>query len=429
MQISVNFLSKPTFAPFGPNPKALDLGRRTKNFLVGGSSLSPKVKKFGILASRLYSTHSVGSNIDEIGLNKKSLEFASLEEAYEEIKYKFIGVSGVYMLTNKNEPSRFYIGSSNNLARRMDEYIKLTKGLRNTQSSAELEISKTLAAEWSLEFLYITTPQLSLVYEQYAIISLKPTINSYLRVVPRINPLWGNNLDNAISVVGKILSLFPEGSEGYNRFLVFLKTFQIANNLNYEVEYVDSKYYCSLVFVYDINSSNKDPIVYSSINRALKGLQISYGILLDYINNKYIYKSNLILSFEPLVTSIFSEYSEKPTGDNQLRKHIIVYNQDNDIVFEFKSGREMARFFKIDGKVARAAIANSEYQDFLLIAKGVSYRKAIYVFDSNTHQLIKKLDSVTKAMKYAKVNFYTLKNLIDSGNPYIGKIYSYKDKL
>jgi len=94
--------------------------------------------------------------------------------------------------------------------------------------------------------------------------------------------------------VGKILSLFPEGSEGYNRFLVFLKTFQIANNLNYEVEDVYSKYYCSLVFWYDIFSSNKDPIVYSSINRALKGLQISYGILLDYINNKYIYKSNFI---------------------------------------------------------------------------------------------------------------------------------------
>jgi len=53
-----------------------DQGRRTKNFLVGSSSLSPMVKKIGIIVSRLYSTHSVGSNIDEIGLNKKSLEFA-----------------------------------------------------------------------------------------------------------------------------------------------------------------------------------------------------------------------------------------------------------------------------------------------------------------------------------------------------------------
>lgn len=51
------------------------------------------------------------------------------------------------------------------------------------------------------------------------------------------------------------------------------------------------------------------------------------------------------------------------------------------------------------------------------------------MFDSNTHELIKKLDSVTKAMKYVKVNFYTLKNLIDNGNSYMGKIYSYKDRI
>ena len=107
----------------------------------------------------------------------------------------------------------------------------------------------------------------------------------------------------------------------------------------------------------------------------------------------------------------------------------------------------MATYFRIDGKVARAAIAQGEYQDFLLIIKEVSRprpllaalilsararvgeRKAIYVFDSNTHELIEKLSSVTKALKYAKVNFYTLKSLIESENSYKGKIYSYKDKL
>jgi hypothetical protein len=109
--------------------------------------LSPKVKKIGAVNSRLYSTHSISSNIDEIDLSKKPLKFASLEDGYEQIKYKFIGISGVYKLTNKNDFSRFYIGSSNNLARRMDEYSKLTMGLRNPQSSAELEISKTPAIE------------------------------------------------------------------------------------------------------------------------------------------------------------------------------------------------------------------------------------------------------------------------------------------
>ena len=77
----------------------------------------------------------------------ESIKFDSLESGCEQIKFKYIGVSGVYRLTNKNDYSRFYIGSSNNLARRMEEYNKLTKGLRNPQSSAELEISKTPASE------------------------------------------------------------------------------------------------------------------------------------------------------------------------------------------------------------------------------------------------------------------------------------------
>lgn len=54
------------------------------------------------------------------------------------------------MITQSPPPSlrgeaRFYIGSSNNLARRMEEYIKLTKGLRNPHSASELEICKSRA--------------------------------------------------------------------------------------------------------------------------------------------------------------------------------------------------------------------------------------------------------------------------------------------
>ena len=53
-------------------------------------------------------------------------------------KYKYLGVSGVYKLTNKNNLNRFYIGSANNLARRIEEYNKLTKNLRTPQSSYPL---------------------------------------------------------------------------------------------------------------------------------------------------------------------------------------------------------------------------------------------------------------------------------------------------
>jgi len=100
--------------------------------------LSPKKKIFGSF-KRQYSTNS--SNF--FGIDNKSIIFDSLEQGCEEIKFKYIGVSGVYKLTNISDPSRFYIGSSNNLSRRMEEYNKLTKGLRNPHSLGELEISKT----------------------------------------------------------------------------------------------------------------------------------------------------------------------------------------------------------------------------------------------------------------------------------------------
>jgi len=89
------------------------------------------------------------SETDNIDINKY-IKFDSLHEGCEQIKFKYLGVSGVYILTNKNDSSRFYIGSSNNLARRMEENNKLTKSLSTPRSSSELEISKTSALDWGL---------------------------------------------------------------------------------------------------------------------------------------------------------------------------------------------------------------------------------------------------------------------------------------
>ena len=412
-QIRVDFLSK--------------LGS-SKKLLPSNYSLSPRNKIMG-LSKREYSTSSRNSlNLNVID-NNESIKFDSLEQACQEIKFKYLGVSGVYILTNKNNVNRFYIGSSNNLARRMEEYLKLTIGLRNPHSSGELEISLTPASEWSLDFIHITSPQLSLVYEQYAIIMLRPSINSNYKVIPRVNPQWGNNLDNAIVGTEKLLSLFTVGSEGFERLSKFLQVFKTANNMKFEQEDLTNVYYCFLVFVYDITLLNKNPTIYSSINKALKGLQISYSNLLDHINNNYLFKSKFIISFEPIIAHDLKNYTEKPTGDSQLRKHITVYNKDNEILTEFKSAREMAKYFKVDTKVVRAALTKGEFQDFSLIVKEISNRKTVYVFDSDTLELIVELTGVSKAMKYAKVNFYTLKVLIENRKSYNGKIYSYKDKL
>jgi hypothetical protein len=145
---------------------------------------------------------------------------------------------------------------------------------------------------------------------------------------------------------------------------------------------------------------------------------------MDCVTNKYILQNNLVLSFEYLKVDDVVSYTEK-SGDNQIRKEVILFNEDNEPVYEFKSGREMARYFKIDGKVARAAILEGRYQNYIIVVKGVSYRQEILVFYSKTSELITQLRSITAAMKYAKVNFYTMKTLIETAKPHNGKMFKY----
>lgn len=346
-----------------------------------------------------------------------------------------MGVSGVYKLTNKKDPSRFYIGSSMNLGRRMNEYQNLILGIRREQSASEREIAETRASLWSLDFLYITTPHLSLVYEQYALIVFKPTINKYFNISPKIYPkiIMKENdpkvvFDQTIIGIEKLLSFFVVGSKGYIRLKVFLKAFMLARDLKYELEDLGARHSSILVFVYE-HFSDKDPIIYSSINKALNGLQISYGNLIDHAYNPYLYNFKYIITFEPVDRDTFDIYKPKPPTDNQMHHNITLYNSDNDIAYVFKSAREMSRYFKIDAKIVRAAVQKGEYLDFTLVLKLVSFRKTIFVFDCNTDELIETFTNSKKALNYAKVHYYKLVHLINTGECYNGKKYSYVNKV
>jgi len=114
-----------------------------------------------------YSSAGSGNNMN---LDNCPIIFDSLEVGYNQIKLSFLGVGGVYMLINKKNPQRIYIGSSVNLARRFQEYIHLIKGIRQPNSISQEEIKKTVASNWILIILVICTPQLSLVHEQLALI-------------------------------------------------------------------------------------------------------------------------------------------------------------------------------------------------------------------------------------------------------------------
>lgn len=113
----------------------------------------------------------------------------------------------------------------------------------------------------------------------------------------------------------------------------------IAKELKLESENLGNTQYATLIFVYNKTLKDKSPIVYSSINKALKSLSISHGTMMDCITNKFILKENLILSFEPLSIENFTEYNHKPIGDNLLRKYVVLYNEELEPAFEFNSAR------------------------------------------------------------------------------------------
>lgn len=421
------------------------------------------------MKSLRFSTHRTRRNMNTDNSNSiinqflnftPQFSFENLETGYEEIKFSLLGVAGIYRLTNKRNPQRFYIGSTVNLSRRILEYLNLTKGIRTPKSSSELEFSNFSAWDWKLEILKLTTPQLALVLEQYALIRFNPTINKNLKVVPRVNKQWGN-LDNAIEKIKIILTLFDKDSFGYTRFQVFLKTYLSCNELfNYPTlngktrlsseisestfsDSIDDKYYSNLVFVYVKNVLTQhqekgagkepynNPVVYSSINKAIKALSVTYETIMNCVINQYLLKNTLCLSFEPITSDIINNYRNKPISDNLLRKHILLFNTESidTPVFEFKSGRDMAKYFKIDGKKARAAIKLGTYQDFTIVSKDIPYRKEIYVLDKDTLTLITKFNNQTDAQKYAKINFYKLKTLLESNEPYNGQIFSYNYPL
>ena len=413
-----------------------------------GALATGRIKPFAA-TTRLYSNYTrskknktnfdsaIAETVNIFG--NEVITYDSLELDLEVIKISMSGVPGVYLLRNTENPERFYIGSTINLSRRLQEYMLLTSGGRKPQSISEIEISKTPSAKWNLVILNISIPQLTLVNEQFALITLKPTINRTLNVIPIINSQW-KDLDIAIIKIKEYLDLFS--SSGYDqttntlaivRFTKFLKAYSIAKDYNLKLDnkidgFSADRHYSNLIFLYNKNLPNNQPVVYSSINRALNSLGISYGRLLECDTNKYIFKDKLILSFEPLLPDNFKDYKIKPKGDNQLRKFVILFNNEGESLFEFNSEREMARHFNIDAKLVRTAIAKGEYLHYTLVSKLEPFRKEIFVFDSNTLELNTKLKSITIAMSYAKVSFYTLKKLLETNKPHNGKYYSYSDK-
>ena len=362
------------------------------------------------------------------------LNFDNLIDGFNYFK-TLAGIAGVYMLINKNNTDRFYIGSSVDLSRRIKEYKDLVDGVSKPISSSQKEIAQTNANDWRLIIIKTTLPQLALIYEQLAIILLKPTINATTKVIPRIFNQW-NNLIEAINLITIFRDSFKPNSFGYARFSYFLIVFKSAldfrQNPNYNElinQHSSTRYsnYSTLIWCYDLTKANAIavPLIFSSINKTLKSLSISHSTLIESLQLKYLVNNSLALSLSPLTLDELATFKIKDKANHLMRKLIQLYNEELELIHEFKSMREMARFFGVNFKLIAAATKIGQFRNYHLIVKPYSFNKPVYVYDAVTHNLIIKLNSINAAMKYSHCSFYTLIKLIETGSVHNGKIFSY----
>lgn len=343
------------------------------------------------------------------------------------------GVPGVYMLINRENPGRYYIGSSVNLGRRLSEYFVLTTGARTPKSNAEREIAQTPADGWNVVILDIGIPQVVLILEQLALFTWQPTINRVHTIVPVALPAWGN-LQPVISLIEDLLKQYALGSVQHQ---VFSSLHQAYVNINAAIVAGVTQLPNSMVgrpvFVYDREDLDSSTI-YGSINYALQALSLSHGRLLSLIANQYLFGS-LVLSFTPLSRPEIEAYTEDTSPqDNQLRVVIRLYDDqgyevsftgtDGNNFTTFDSLRAFSKYFDMDPKKGRTIVSSGKFQDYTIVSARSTNRTSVYQFDATTAQLVNTFSSLTEAQKSAKVRFGTMKSLMQSQKAHKGFIYS-----
>ena len=92
------------------------------------------------------------------------------------------------MLTSLLDPSKYYIGSSVNLGRRLEEYYNLTLNIRAPGSRSEAEFAAMSADNISVMILDLAIPSQVRLLEQLAILNFLPTINRSYHVDPLVDP-------------------------------------------------------------------------------------------------------------------------------------------------------------------------------------------------------------------------------------------------
>lgn len=83
---------------------------------------------------------------------------------YRKIINDYTGNSGIYYFINYSNPNLSYIGSSNNLGRRLEEYWRVMRGVKKANNPFTKFLNKN--SNWSVVILDLCHPSELRLYEQ-----------------------------------------------------------------------------------------------------------------------------------------------------------------------------------------------------------------------------------------------------------------------
>lgn len=168
----------------------------------------PMISTIVLLSGCCYSVYNVENVVTMIRHYSTNLKVPPFSFPLSSlVKNMLKGVSGVYMLINTKNPTEFYIGSSVNLGRRLQEYFDIVKNTRTPKTKFEIKLSESYTDDWNVLIMTFVPPYLVLIEEQLAICTFFPTLNVNYNVVVNY---WLPNFDltAAIALATEYRDLF-----------------------------------------------------------------------------------------------------------------------------------------------------------------------------------------------------------------------------
>lgn len=253
-----------------------------------------------------------------------------------------IGVSGVYMIINTKDPSKFYIGSSVNLGRRIQEYLDIVLGQRASKTSFENILSTSETGDWAVIIIAFVQPSLVLVEEQLAICTFYPSLNVNYSVLVNY---WLPNFDltAAISLATEYQNMFEKGSENYIRFsrLILVYTNALSAKLQSDTTSMTGFNFGMPVFVYDWQTGGILSL-FSSTNTAVNTLHVSQDTISNSIRDLVVYTTQsgqqIVFSYSALTPEEVKGYLLK-ANITQTQFGVVLTNSLGVVVHEFNSLR------------------------------------------------------------------------------------------